>query len=63
MLTGPWGLELARLIFNDDFREYEATEELRKTETDIDFSVDHNAIIIGRRMTKETFNRINQPVL
>lgn len=63
-LTGPWGLELVRMMFGDDFREYEATEEFKK------YWVNRyrlEALVMMRSlldvtMTPETFNKITQPV-
>ena len=63
-LTGPWGLEIVRFMFGDDFREFEATEEFKK------YWVNRyrlEALVMMRSlldvtMTTETFNKITQPV-
>lgn len=64
MLTGPWGLELARLIFGDVFREYEATEEFKNYWVNryrLEALITMRSLL-DATMTEETFSKIKQPV-
>lgn len=63
-LTGPWGLQLVRLIMGSDFRSYEAEAEYKnywQTHYRIEGLVAVRSLI-DHTMTKETFSQIDQPV-
>lgn len=64
VLTGPWGLQLARLITGDDSREYDAPEEFKRywqTRYRLE-SVMTVRSVVDATMTPETFSKITQPV-
>lgn len=64
MLTGHWGLELARIVFGDDFREYEASDEFKKYWVNryrLEALITMRSLL-DATMTSETFNKIRQPV-
>ncbi len=63
-LTGPWGLQLVRLIMGSDFRSYDAEAEYKKywqTHYRIEGLVAVRSLL-DATMTKETFSQIYQPV-
>ncbi len=63
-ITGPWGLQLARLITGDDSREYAAPEQFKRywqTRYRLESVITVRALI-DATMTPETFARITQPV-
>jgi pimeloyl-ACP methyl ester carboxylesterase len=63
-LTGPWGLQLARLLFQSDYRGFEANDSIKK------FWINHYRLeglislkaLVEATMTNETFEQIKQPV-
>jgi len=64
MLTGPWGMPIARLVSGGDFRSYEASEEFQRywqTRTRLEGALTVQSLI-DATMTSETFARITQPV-
>ena len=63
-LTGPWGLQLVRLVMGSDFRSYDAEAEYKKywqTHYRIEGLVAVRSLL-DATMTKETFSQIHQPV-
>ena len=64
MLTMPWGLQLARLIFRGDFREYEANEEFKKYWVNryrLEALITMRSLL-DATMTESNFAKIHQPV-
>lgn len=64
ILTGPWGLKIARQFIGGDFRQVENTEEEAKywySKYRIE-SIIYLQALIEQSMTKETFNKVTQPV-
>jgi pimeloyl-ACP methyl ester carboxylesterase len=63
MLNGPWGLEIARTIYEGEYRSYEAPEDYKKywsTTYRLEALVElQNLLEYG--MTERTFTKITQP--
>lgn len=64
LLTGPWGLQLARLMVGDVSIEYDAPEEFKKywqTRYRLESLITVRSLL-DATMTAETFSKITQPV-
>ncbi len=64
LLIGPWSLKLARLIFGGNYREYEASEDMKKYWTSryrLEALIQMK-LLVSSTMTEETFKKISQPV-
>lgn len=63
-LTGPWGLQLARILFQGDYRSFEANDSVKK------YWIHHYRLeglislkaLVEATMSKQTFEQIKQPV-
>ena len=64
VLVGPWGLQLARLMFKGKHRGFEATDEMKKYWTHRYRIEGLIALkqLVNATMTKETFKAVKQPV-
>ncbi|PRX57761.1 alpha/beta hydrolase [Flagellimonas meridianipacifica] len=64
VLAGPWGLQLARLVKQGDYHEFEANEIKRKYWTS-KYRVEaltHLQALVDHTMKPETFQKVTQPV-
>lgn len=64
VVTGPWGLQIARLVTGDDFRSYPADDQFKRywqTRYRIEGVVAVQSLVEAT-MTSETFASITQPV-
>ncbi len=64
LLTGPWGLPLAKWVKESDYHEFEA-EGLKKQYWTTKYRVEaltHLQALVGNTMQPETFEKITQPV-
>lgn len=64
LLDGPWGKMIARLFFFDQYRQWEASNEIKKYWTTRYHLDGLHALrhLITRTMTTEVFGQIEQPV-
>ncbi|WP_435624702.1 alpha/beta hydrolase [Flagellimonas sp.] len=64
VLAGPWGLQLARMVKQGDYHEFEANALKQKYWTH-KYRVEaltHLQALVDHTMTEETFKAVNQPV-
>ena len=64
LLSGPWGLQLARVVKNSDYHEFEAKEEKQKywtTKYRLE-ALTHLQALVDNTMVPETFQKVTQPV-
>ncbi|MDC0230854.1 alpha/beta hydrolase [Aureispira] len=64
MLTGPWGLQLSRLVFGSKYRSFDANDTIKKwwiNKYRIEGVITLKSLI-KHTMTNEIFRSINQPV-
>ena len=64
MLTGPWGLEMARAMMKSKYRSFDASEEQKKYWMH-SYRIEgliHLKKLVETTMVKETFNAVDQPV-
>ena len=64
LLTGPWGLQLAKAVKNSNYHEFEANEEKKKywtTKYRVE-ALTHLQAMVDNAMKPETFQKVNQPV-
>lgn len=64
LLSGPWGLQLAKMVKKSDYHEFEASEEKMKfwtTKYRVE-ALTHLQALVDNTMTEETFQKITQPV-
>ncbi len=64
LLSGPWGLQLAKAVKNSDYHEFEAKEEKKKfwtTKYRLE-ALTHLQALVDNTMLPETFKRVTQPV-
>lgn len=64
LLTGHWGLQLAKAVKKSDYHEFEATEEKQKywtTKYRVE-ALTHLQALIDYTMVPETFKKVTQPV-
>ncbi len=63
LLSGPWGLQLARIVKNGDYHEFKASD-LKKRYWTSKYRIEaltHLQALIDNTMIEETFSRITQP--
>lgn len=64
VLSGPWGLELARMVKQGDYHEFEGNE-IKKQYWTTKYRVEaltHLQALVDHTMTPETFAKVTQPV-
>lgn len=64
LLAGPWGLQLARLVKQSDYHEFEG-DEMRKKYWTTKYRVEaltHLQALVDHTMKPETFVKVTQPV-
>lgn len=64
LLTKPWGLQIARAVTGDDYREFEADEKGKQywtTRYRLESIIKLKALV-DATMTEETFSKVKQPV-
>ncbi|MEM9647807.1 MAG: alpha/beta hydrolase [Bacteroidota bacterium] len=64
LLSGPWGLEMAKLVKKSDYQEYEAEPEKKKywtTKYRLE-ALTHLQALVDNTMLTETFSEVNQAV-
>nr|WP_299073747.1 alpha/beta fold hydrolase [uncultured Allomuricauda sp.] len=64
LLTGPWGLQLAKAVKKSDYHEFEASAEKKKywtTKYRVE-ALTHLQALVDNTMISETFQKVDQPV-
>ncbi|MEM9075588.1 MAG: alpha/beta hydrolase [Bacteroidota bacterium] len=64
VLAGPWGLQLARMVKQGDYHEFEANEIKKKywtTKYRVE-ALTHLQALVDQTMTEKTFKEVTQPV-
>ncbi|TXN37033.1 alpha/beta hydrolase [Flagellimonas hymeniacidonis] len=64
LLTGPWGLQLAKAVKKSDYHEFEASDEKKKywtTKYRVE-ALTHLQALVDNTMVPETFQKVEQPV-
>lgn len=64
ILTGPWGLQLAKAVKKSDYHEFEASAEKKKywtTKYRVE-ALTHLQALVDNTMISETFQKVDQPV-
>lgn len=64
LLSGPWGLKLARVVKKGDYHEFEA-DSLKKRYWTTKYRIEalpHLQALVDYTMKKETFEKVTQPV-
>lgn len=64
LLTGPWGVQLAKAVKKSDYHEFEASEEKQKywtTKYRVE-ALTHLQALVDNTMVPETFKKVTQPV-
>ncbi|RDY58777.1 alpha/beta hydrolase [Flagellimonas nanhaiensis] len=64
LLTGPWGLQLAKMVKKSDYHEFDANEEKKKywtTKYRVE-ALTHLQAMVDNTMKPETFQKVEQPV-
>ncbi len=64
LLAGPWGLQLARMVKQSDYHEFEGSEEKQKywtTKYRVEALTQLQALV-ENTMNKEAFQKVDQPV-
>lgn len=64
LLTGPWGLRLAKLVKKSDYHEFDANDEKKKywtTKYRVE-ALTHLQALVDNTMVPETFQKVTQPI-